>query len=172
MFSLTILFLLTGSLMCQTSKSRTDETPGFLLLTFGEQKFGIMKFSCQSGAPRSDYWGKQIQRKKNDIGLYLVFSPDDKVMKVEYSDRESLRVLPELRLIFRMPDSPLHTFVYVDAKFPGSLAIWCKNVSSPYHVDLANHMDKIRFLSLSLTNDKEKSIDFSMIPEILFGNSP
>lgn len=111
--------------------ARVDSSPEAMPATFLEFDVGtrtvyVIKAAGRDALPELAYLGQEEFHRalagsngRKLALLHVVVPASGRGIRFRYSEDSNGRDLPEPTLIYRMPDSPLHTFVVVDLRHPG-----------------------------------------------------
>jgi len=139
-------------------------------------KYVIMKVGDQYCFPDYDHptikifnklRNKRIKDRPVKIVLCLIHSPDSKISIYKYKKEPFNFRMPKSEFIFKMPNSPKHTFIIVDVKNPGIIQAISEKNRLINSLDLHTIMDKL--LKLKVSVYENKMIDFSGLPHFLYG---
>lgn len=109
---------------------------------------------------------KKVKNRPKKIVLCLIHSSDSKISIYRYKKEPFNFRMPKPRPIFKMPDSPRHTFIIVDVINPGIIQAVSEKNRLINSINLQTVMDKL--LKLKLSVDENKMIDFSQLPHFLY----
>lgn len=111
----------------------------------------------------NDY--RRLIYKKTKIVLCLVHSFKSKIAYYRYKEGMFYTKAPKSEFIFKMPHSPLHTFIVVNIKNIGTIEAISDRNKVLCSIDLRIILSQIHNLKLSL--DEYNRIDFSRLPLIV-----
>ncbi len=139
-----------------------------LVIGEGEKRIALIKAAQHRQKPVEDFWGQSAWRaafpKSRAALLYLVLPHASPAAVCAYRVGTSTKLLPEPRYIYRMPNSPRHTYMVVNLKKIGHVIAKNEKGDELFAVDLAKYAEQLRELPLSWDDGPPSAVSFDPVP--------
>jgi hypothetical protein len=154
---------MSGELIMEQKRFFTvdNDTDSYLILKVGQGP----AVALNEHAAFNKY--KHIKDNKSKAIFALLHSPDSKITNYKIKNGSFKFNIKKPELIFRMPNSPVHTFFIIDFDKPGKLESILENGTVLLTLDLNTCINELINLDVSLRPDG--TINFSGLPHFIYG---